>query len=236
VTHTRKLEYMRQDFVANVSHELRTPLTVIRGYLEMLLDETDTRQQRVFNTMMQQTLRMQSVVADLLLLSRLETALPQNKAKQKVAVAGLAKALAVEANMLSGSHSHTVLVDADDKLWLCGREDELRSAFANLIVNAVNYTPAGGRIIIRWYQDEAGAHFSVQDTGIGIPAEHISRVTERFYRVDKARSRDSGGTGLGLAIVKHVLLRHDGKLCIDSTVGKGSTFDCLFAAERVGRG
>lgn len=229
VTRLHRLEQMRRDFIANVSHELRTPLTVISGYLESLGDADDafTRQWgRSLKAMQQQAGRMQQLVNDLLLLSRLETernALPL----EEVDVPTLLGMLREDAVTL-GQGAHTVDLEADSELWLQGSGGELRSAFSNLINNAVRYTPEGGRITIRWYGDEAGAHFQVSDTGIGIAPQHIPRLTERFYRVDVGRSRESGGTGLGLAIVKHVLARHGGELGIESTVGEGSTFTCDF--------
>ncbi|HVV68076.1 MAG TPA: phosphate regulon sensor histidine kinase PhoR [Gammaproteobacteria bacterium] len=231
VTQLHHLERIRQDFVANVSHELRTPLTVVHGYLEMLLDEDDRKLQpykKMLEQMYQQSLRMQKLIEDLLLLSRLESEVTENERFKTVAVANLLKAITIDAKALSGSHLHHIKLIADHKLKIDGLENELRSAFSNLIFNAVNYTPARGHITIHWYKEGNNACLSVTDTGIGIKAEHIPRLTERFYRVDKARSRSSGGTGLGLAIVKHVLLLHKANLKILSEPGKGSTFICIF--------
>ncbi len=238
VTRLQLLERMRRDFVANVSHELRTPLTVVAGYLETLLedehDEAARRWQRTLQSMYEQSIRMQGIVEDLLMLSRLET---QSQPEQQVPVAvpGLLAQVREDAQRLSGAQAHQISLEADPGLWLMGSESELRSLFSNLAFNAVRYTPAGGRIQLRWCGDAQGAHFAIQDSGIGIAAHHLPRLTERFYRIDVGRSRGSGGTGLGLAIVKHVLLRHDGQLEVESELGKGSTFRCDFAPSRVFR-
>jgi len=235
VTLMHRLEQMRADFVANVSHELRTPLTVINGFLETLADGDEDsvgQWRRSLQIMQQQALRMQNIVEDLLLLSRLEYGrdkLPD----EPVAVPEFLSSLREEAELLSGDKAHVFEMDTDPELYLRGHTKELESAFTNLVSNAVRYTPAKGRIRIRWYEDAAGAHFEVRDTGVGIPREHLPRLTERFYRVDVARSREQGGTGLGLAIVKHVLKRHQAELHVDSEVGEGSTFRCDFPAEAV---
>lgn len=236
ITHTHHLENMRQDFVANVSHELRTPLTVVHGYLETILEENPVALQpwrKVFEQMMQQSLRMEQLVQDLLLLSRLETAQPEQQSHQRVAMNALLTAIVDDAHALSGAQSHRIHLQVNPKLDLYGQVDELRSAFSNLVFNAVHYTPANGNITVTWDVDDKGAYLSVQDTGIGIASKHLPRITERFYRVDKARSRASGGTGLGLAIVKHVLLRHDAQLNIISQLGQGSCFTCHFPMSRV---
>ncbi len=230
VTRLQRLEQMRRDFVANVSHELRTPLTVVTGFLETMNDGTspDTPQwARSLQLMQQQTRRMQRIVNDLLLLARLET---ENRISRPapVAVPALLAAIQEEALALSGEKAHVIRLEAEPSLWLQGSEEELRSAFSNLVFNAVQYTPDGGEILIRWHADDAGVHLAVKDAGVGIPAHHIPRLTERFYRVDVGRSRASGGTGLGLAIVKHVLGRHEGRLRIESALDKGSTFTCDF--------
>jgi len=230
VTHVRQLEQMRKDFVANVSHELRTPLTVIAGYLEPLLDNADEvnpRWRRPLQQMQQQAERMKHLLDDLLLLARLEAS-DSLQASQPVAVAPLLQAIVKDAQALSGTNDHRILLDAEPHLALKGNEAELRSAFSNLVFNAVKYTPAGGEIRIRWWGDRDGAHLSVQDTGIGIESRHLSRLTERFYRVDASRSASTGGTGLGLAIVKHALIHHNGRLEIASEPGKGSLFTCHF--------
>lgn len=229
VTSHLRLEQIRRDFMANVSHELRTPLTVVVGYLEALHDAEDEGLRpwrRELDVMHQQTGRMRHLVEDLLLLSRLEST--SLAALEIVAVPEMLAGLKKEAAVISGEKEHAITLDADPDLYLRGSRKELESAFANLIINAIRYTPAGGRIDLRWYREGNHAGFSVSDTGIGIPATHIPRLTERFYRVDVGRSRDSGGTGLGLAIVKHVLKRHRAELRIESQVGQGSTFACLF--------
>lgn len=225
VTHTYRLEKMRQDFVANVSHELRTPLTVFHGYLELLLAK---EQSPILMHMSEQTHRMETLVRDLLLLSRLENAEPDTAKHQAVDVAALVKSICQDAKSLSGDRKHRFVLELDSTVEIEGDKEELRSAFSNLVVNAVRYTPSKGLIKVRWYANEKGKHFEVSDTGIGIAAKHIDRITQRFYRVDKARSRDQGGTGLGLAIVKHVLLRHHGELTIQSEINKGSVFCCSF--------
>lgn len=230
IHHIQHLERMRQDFVANVSHELRTPLTVIHGYLEALLhqDLAETKPwKKIFLQMHQQTQRMENLIEDLLLLSRLECEEDENNTKNTVHVSALLKTIYKEAQTFSRDLDHDITLLVHD-LNLMGFESELRSLFSNIIFNAVKYTPAKGKIIIRWYRDQNLAKFSVEDTGIGIAPEHIPRLTERFYRVDPGRSRASGGTGLGLAIAKHVLLRHQGALHIKSELGKGSLFECFF--------
>ncbi|PIA65950.1 phosphate regulon sensor histidine kinase PhoR [Pseudomonas sediminis] len=231
VTRLYQLEQMRKDFVANVSHELRTPLTVIAGYLETLLDNVEAinpRWLRALQQMQQQGARMQTLLNDLLLLAKLEaTDYPSDN--QPVAADLMLLSIKNDAQALSGEHQHRITLEADPHLKLKGSEAELRSAFSNLVFNAVKYTPAGGDIRIRWWGDEQGAHLSVSDTGMGIEAKHVPRLTERFYRVDSSRASNTGGTGLGLAIVKHVLLRHRGNLEISSVPGKGSTFTCHFA-------
>lgn len=235
ITHIQHLERMRQDFVANVSHELRTPLTVIHGYLDILLDQDldETKPwKKIFTQMYQQTLRMENLIEDLLLLSRLESHEAENAVETKVAISALLETIWSEAKELSGEKQHLITLQSDEKLMLMGIEAELHSLFSNIIFNAVKYTPAKGTITIEWYLENDQAHFRVKDTGIGIASEHIPRLTERFYRVDPARSRESGGTGLGLAIAKHVLIRHDGKLDVTSELGKGSVFTCIFPKER----
>jgi two-component system phosphate regulon sensor histidine kinase PhoR len=231
VTRLHLLEQMRKDFVANVSHELRTPLTVICGYLETLLDnveEVNPRWVRALQQMQQQGGRMQTLLNDLLLLAKLEaTDYPSDN--QPVAVPALLQSIKNDAQALSGAKNQEITLDLESDWSLKGSEAELRSAFSNLIFNAVKYTPAEGKIRIRWWADGRGAHLSVQDSGIGIDTKHIPRLTERFYRVDSSRASNTGGTGLGLAIVKHVLLRHRGTMEINSVLGKGSVFICNFA-------
>ncbi|MGE6792088.1 phosphate regulon sensor histidine kinase PhoR [Pseudomonas guineae] len=230
ITRLHQLEQMRKDFVANVSHELRTPLTVISGYLETLLDNVENvnpRWLRALQQMQQQGGRMQNLLNDLLLLAKLEaTDYPSDN--QPVAVDLLLLSIKNDAQALSGERHHRISLEVDPHLKLKGSETELRSAFSNLVFNAVKYTPDEGEIHVRWWSDEQGAHLSVQDTGLGIEAKHLPRLTERFYRVDSSRASNTGGTGLGLAIVKHVLLRHRAHLDIISHLGKGSTFTCHF--------
>lgn len=224
VTQSERVDAMRRDFVANVSHELRTPLTVVKGFLETLLDAQpalDATRRHHLQLMHEQANRMSRLVDDLLLLSRLEsqeTALVD----EEVDVGQLVREIGEEARALSGGR-HTIAVEAA-ALGIRGSREELRSAFSNLVTNAIRYTPSGGRIWLRWRPAAEGVVFEVEDTGIGVAPEHIPRLTERFYRVDKSRSRETGGTGLGLAIVKHVLLRHDGKLDVTSQLGRGSVF------------
>jgi len=233
MTRMQRLERTRQDFVANVSHELRSPLTVISGYLETLADADEVSGEFAVQlaTMQAQTARMNRIVDDLMLLSRLESERPQAD-PEPVAVAAMIDAIADQARELGAEQSHVIELDIDNGLCLRGREAELYSAFSNLVFNAVRYTPAEGRIAIRWKQIDDEPVFSVEDSGVGIAPHHIPRLTERFYRVDTGRSRASGGTGLGLAIVKHVLLRHDGRLEIQSELEQGSSFRCCFPAGR----
>jgi len=227
VTQLHRLEQIRSDFIANVSHELRTPLTVMTGFLETLIDVGEHPFQRPLLLMAQQTTRMRNIVEDLLLLSRLE-AEPTIETIEPVQVVEMLTSICEEAKLLSGEQQHHITLDAQADLLIYGRYEELRSAFSNLIFNAVRYTPAQGKINICWYANAQGLHLEVNDTGEGIPPEHLPRLSERFYRVDVGRSRNRGGTGLGLAIVKHVLNRHKGQLHIESTLGKGSTFRCDF--------
>ncbi|MBI3560273.1 MAG: phosphate regulon sensor histidine kinase PhoR [Gammaproteobacteria bacterium] len=230
VTLLQRVEQIRRDFVANISHELRTPLTVMSGYLEILAGEEPikgTALQRPVELMQQQARRMYRLVEDLMLLSRLENEQKPIK-REVVAVPQMLSTLLEEAHVLSGDRHHQISLEVDAELFIYGDAKEIDSAFSNLVTNAVNYTPAGGRIELHWYQDDQGAHFAVIDNGIGIPPHHLPRLTERFYRVDVARSRETGGSGLGLAIVKHALSRHEASLRVDSEVGRGSTFICDF--------
>ncbi len=232
-----RLEAMRRDFVGNVSHELRTPLTVITGYLETLLDMDEVHHsqwRRSLESMQQQAERMERLVSDLLLLSRLETSEQDPAPEEPVAIPAIIYAVEEDARQVS-AEQHTVDVDVDSTLWLRGDGEQLRSVFSNLVNNAVKYTPDGGQIQIRWSAENEGATFVVEDTGVGIPANHLPRLTERFYRVDVGRSRERGGTGLGLAIVKHVLTRHGAELEIRSEVGRGSVFTARFPASRAVR-
>lgn len=234
VTRLYQLERMRRDFVANISHELRTPLTVLRGYLEILERGGNTAPNawtRSFRTMGDQAARMHNLIEDLLMLSRLESH-GKKSAEVPVAVPQMLTEICREARMLSGDRQHQIQLEADDNLWLRGDERELHSAFSNLVVNAIRYTSAQGNISIHWWKNEDRPCLEVCDSGQGIAAEHIPRLTERFYRVDKGRSSAQGGTGLGLAIVKHVLNRHGACLEIESELGQGSVFRCLFPRER----
>jgi len=222
------LNLIRRDFVANASHELRTPLTVVAGFLENLAHSpaTPAAHRRPLELMRRQSDRMRTIIEDLLTLSRLE--MDEHPAElAPVDVAEELQLILNEANALSAG-AHHFAVDIDPELMLMGNAAELRSAFSNLIYNAVKHTPAGTLVRVTWRQDAEGPVFSVQDNGQGIAQEHLPRLTERFYRVDKARSRDCGGTGLGLAIVKHVLNRHDARLVVASEPGRGSTFSCRF--------
>ncbi|MGN6739261.1 phosphate regulon sensor histidine kinase PhoR [Dyella sp.] len=225
-----RLEQVRRDFVANVSHELRTPLTVIHGYLELLDPEDVPELAPVLGEMRAQSKRMGQIVEDLLTLSRLET--QEHVTDERVAMAPLLATLRKEAEALSQGR-HKIVLESTAEADLLGSPKDLHSALSNLVSNAVRYTPAGGTITIRWQRSPEGAVYSVSDTGFGIPASHLSRLTERFYRVSSSRSRDSGGTGLGLSIVKHVLNLHQARLQIESTPGQGSTFSCHFGRERL---
>ena len=232
ITQREQVDAMRRDFIANVSHELRTPLTVVNGFMEVLLDDEheDTRR-RHLQLMHEQSQRMSRLVEDLLTLSRLESS-ETPIAEEVVDVQALMHEVAGEAAALSSGRHRIELRPA--RAYVRGNPEELRSAFGNLVSNAIRYTPEGGRITLAWQPgDQGSGRFEVTDTGIGVAPEHISRLTERFYRVDKSRSRETGGTGLGLAIVKHVLLRHDALLDIRSEVGKGSTFAAVFPAARL---
>ncbi len=225
------LEQMRRDFVANVSHELRTPLTVVHGYLDMLDPAEKPDWAPMLTEMQRQSQRMTQLVEDLLMLSRLEAqeALPE----ETVSMAPMLTTLKREAEALS-QRRHTITIEDTAGVDLWGSTKELHSAFSNLVSNAIRYTPAGGDIRIRFSsEDDGGTRLSVEDTGYGIPAAHLPRITERFYRVSTSRSRESGGTGLGLSIVKHVLNLHQARLEIESEVGRGSRFTCRFGRERV---
>ncbi|HEY6865596.1 MAG TPA: phosphate regulon sensor histidine kinase PhoR [Burkholderiales bacterium] len=233
VTQATRLETMRRDFVANVSHELRTPLTVLIGFLETVRElKLDPERSRDYlNLMAEQGRRMQRIIDDLLTLSTLESA-PAPEHDERVDVALLLARVLGEAQALSAGR-HRVRLDAEEGFDLLGAENELASAFGNLASNAVRYTPAGGEVRLVWRASPEGATFAVEDTGLGIEREHLPRLTERFYRVDRGRSRESGGTGLGLAIVKHALARHQGALEIVSEPGRGSRFAARFPARRV---
>jgi two-component system phosphate regulon sensor histidine kinase PhoR len=224
---------MRKEFVANVSHELRTPLTVINGYLETLNESKtmdELRWRRAISQMLNQSHRMEALIKDLMVLSRLESVSVTNN---HVAVDIKPMLVSIKEETLAVFRANlTINIDCDESIRLLGNPDELRSAFTNLIINAAKYTQQDGLISIRWYSDERHAYLEVEDDGEGIDAYHLPRITERFYRVDKSRSVETGGTGLGLAIVKHILLRHQAELKISSEPDNGSTFCCVFPANR----
>ncbi len=232
VTQSERLDRMRRDFVANVSHELRTPLTVLSGFLETVrelpLDENERN--RYLGLMAEQSQRMQSIVEDLLTLSTLESS-PAPPENERIIMRELLDKLRRDAEALSGGRHRIVLENHGGDL--AGAEAEIASALGNLVSNAVRYTPEGGEIRILWESGERGGDFSVIDTGIGIDARHIPRLTERFYRADTGRSRAAGGTGLGLAIVKHALSRHQAVLEITSVPGRGSCFTARFPENRL---
>jgi two-component system phosphate regulon sensor histidine kinase PhoR len=224
------LEQVRRDFVANVSHELRTPLTVVHGYLDMLEPDEHPEWADLLREMRVQSRRMTQIVEDLLTLSRLEA--QERATEEPVDMRSQLASLKREAEALSGGR-HPIVINDPCQLDLLGSAKELHSAFSNLVSNAVRYTPPGGRIEIRYSLDPDGSvRLAVIDSGQGIPAQHLPRITERFYRVSNSRSRETGGTGLGLSIVKHVLNLHQAHLEIRSEVGAGSEFACVFAAAR----
>jgi two-component system, OmpR family, phosphate regulon sensor histidine kinase PhoR len=232
VTQAERVETMRRDFVANVSHELRTPLTVLVGFLETVRDlPLDAQRVRDYIGMMsEQAARMQRIIGDLLTLSTLESAPPPTE--DRVPIAPLLERLRADAEALSAGR-HEISVSGTGGHDVMGSESELYSAFSNLVSNAIRYTPAKGKVRLLWHDDEDGARFCVEDTGVGIAPEHIPRLTERFYRVDRGRSRETGGTGLGLAIVKHALARHHAILDIESRPGAGSRFTARFPPQRL---
>jgi len=230
-----KIDTMRRDFIANVSHELRTPLTVVGGFLETLMDAKDAvtdGTKHYFDMMISQTNRMRLIIEDLLTLSKIES---NNEVPERTVI-NMQKILSMiqkDAEALSGGQ-HQITMQAKEALDIKGSQEELISAFTNLVSNAIRYSPEGGNITINWQLNNDGqAVFSVTDSGIGIEEQHLVRLTERFYRVDNSRSRDTGGTGLGLAIVKHILNRHKARLDIESTIGKGSTFSIIFPESRI---
>ena len=250
VTNMIQLERMRQDFVANVSHELRTPLTVIRGYLETFQDfplpdsistsqdtsndnpnnnPSNSRLQSAFTQMLGQTLRMESLVKDLLTLSSLE--IDTSPETQEEINLGTLTASICNELFAAGTDNRTITNACPEHIILKGNPEEIRSAITNLLTNAIKYTEDNGEIWISWEGNENGGRYKVKDNGIGISEEHLPRLTERFYRVDKSRSVKTGGTGLGLAIVKHILIRHNASLDIQSELGIGSTFTCCFRAD-----
>lgn len=236
VSQLERLENVRRDFVANVSHEMRTPLTVVGGFLETLIDGLDdfSREDVIhFLTLAsEQSTRMQRLIEELLTLSALETGAPAQIDDEPVDAVGLVREVAAEAELLSAGR-HTLSLVVEGEAALLGSRKELHSAFSNLASNAVRYTPAGGHIEIGWRAGLECGEYWVRDDGIGIDPAHIPRLTERFYRVDRGRSRETGGTGLGLAIVKHIVTRHQGELVIESELGKGSRFAMRFPAPRL---
>ena len=230
ITQVHRLEMMRKDFVGNVSHELRTPITVIIGYLENLLDNRqilDNKWAKAIDQMYQQSRRVENILRDLLTLSRLETRATSSNLT-RVNVKDLLNEVRNDTLNLFEDHHHNITVDCDDELMLTADRSELYSAVSNLCINAAKYTPEGGTIQLQGSRTVNGIEISVTDNGIGIEAQHIPRLTERFYRVDVSRSSNTGGTGLGLAIVKHILARHGATLHIESESGKGSQFTCRF--------
>ena len=235
ISQLERLENMRRDFVANVSHELKTPLTVVSGFVEMLVDDFDAYPREdalhYLRLVQEQSGRMQHLIDDLLTLSALETG-SLTPLDERVEVPALLASIQQEAQALSAGR-HQISLVCDGPPVLLGCANELRSAFGNLASNAVRYTPDGGRVELIWQRTADGAAFTVADSGIGIAPQHIPRLTERFYRVDRSRSRETGGTGLGLAIVKHVLTRHQGRLEVESEAGKGSRFSACFPALRI---
>ncbi|ELB1139397.1 TPA: phosphate regulon sensor histidine kinase PhoR [Vibrio parahaemolyticus] len=235
VSQLKQLEGMRRNFFANVSHELRTPMTVLQGYLEMTEDPdmiVGPMWTKAHGVMTEQLNRMNSLVNQLLTLSKIEAA-PMHELEDVVNVPAMLEVIEKEAISLSGDDQHKLKFDVDTSLRVLGDDDQLRSAISNLVYNAVKYTPPGANIHVRWYQTAQGACLEVEDSGDGIEPQHLHRLTERFYRVDKARSRDTGGSGLGLAIVKHALSHHDSHLEIQSEVGVGSKFSFVLPSRLV---
>lgn len=238
ITETSRLQEMRKDFVANVSHELRTPLTVINGYLETLSDvqsvgvtKDELRWRRAIEQMLVQSRRMESLIKDLIALSRLES-ISEQSVQSLIDVSPMIERIREEA-LATVKGKRDIIIECDDSIQLQGNSDEIHSAFANLVLNAAKYTPENGTIWVRWYRrSPQQVCLTVEDNGDGIDSHHIPRLTERFYRVDKSRSIDTGGTGLGLAIVKHILFRHQAELSITSELGSGSNFTCVFPHSR----
>ncbi|MGL5976476.1 MAG: phosphate regulon sensor histidine kinase PhoR [Aeromonas sobria] len=237
VTRLRSLEKTRKHFVSNVSHELRTPLTVLKGYLEMTAEMAEeplspAMWAKAHRVMMEQTIRMDNLVNQLLMLSRIEAA-PTVDLSHLVDMPAMLGLLEQEARALSGDRAHLIEFMVQPDLLVRGDQEQMRSAVSNLVYNAIHYTPAGRKITVEWRKQGAMALFAVSDEGEGIAPEHLARLTERFYRVDKARSRHTGGSGLGLAIVKHALSHHDAQLEIESRVGVGSRFSFLIPGRMV---
>lgn len=234
VTKIHNMEKMRQEFIASTSHELRTPLTVIIGYLESLRDMKNLEgNEPVIEAMLGQARRMESIIRDMLLLARLES-LKNHRAntRKTINIENVIKQIRQEAEA-TGAWTHQLEFDVDSSINLYGNETEIHSAFSNLLQNALRYTPAKCHIKVSWKGYDKGAQYCVEDNGPGIAKKHLARLTERFYRVDVSRSRETGGTGLGLAIVEQIMKHHDGELIIESEIGKGSRFICNFPAEVV---
>jgi len=229
-TEDHNVEQIRRDFVANISHELRTPLTVLQGYLELLQDHGSRDVSDAVGRMLTQTAQMQALLDDLLELSRLQSDEIRGE-EEVVDVPAMLMQLKEQGEELSRGQ-HELVFDVANGLWLSGIASDLEKAFGNLISNAIKYTPEGGRVEVSWRDSEAGPRLDVRDTGIGIPSRHIPRLTERFYRVGSDRARQTGGTGLGLSIVKHVLNAHQATLTIESELGEGSLFRCVFPRDR----
>lgn len=235
ISQLHRLELMRKDFVGNVSHELGTPITVIKGYLEAILDniqDLDGKWEKPVIQMHQQSSRMENIVKDLLALSALETGTPSRK-QSSFALIQLLSEIVNDARQIFAQQDHQFSLSCDENIKFIGDRGELYSAIANLVSNAAKYTPYQGKINIRIRLSEDFLEAHVEDNGPGIEAQHLPRLTERFYRVDVSRSSETGGTGLGLAIVKHIVNRHDGELTVSSEVGKGSCFTCRFPLSRV---
>ncbi len=230
ITDVENLDRIRRDFIANISHEMRTPLTVLLGYLELLQDQPDKLDPKTARSMFKQATQMHALLDDLLELSRLQDAEIRSGAT-RVDIPAMLAQLKEQAEEY-GKGKHELQFEIQPDLNLSGIEVDLRSAFQNLLINAVNYTPAGGKIKVRWQATDEALVLSVKDSGIGIPNKDLPRITERFYRVGSDRARQTGGTGLGLAIVKHVLNSHQARLEISSKLGKGSEFRCVFPLER----
>ncbi|WP_319783630.1 phosphate regulon sensor histidine kinase PhoR [Oceanisphaera sp. IT1-181] len=233
VTRLRSLEQVRKTFVANVSHELRTPLTVLKGYMEILEEPPEPAMwQKTRLVMLDQTLRMEALVKQLMTLNRIEAS-NSVASDQVVDLPAILAMLKLEAQALSGEKGHELCFEVDEQLLVLGDQEQLRSTVSNLVYNAIRHTSANTRIVVEWRREGQQARFSVTDSGEGIAFEHLNRLTERFYRVDKARSRHTGGSGLGLAIVKHALAHHDSRLEISSQLGKGSCFSFTLPEHRV---
>ena len=233
-TRLRRLENMRRDFIANLSHELRTPLTVLRGYLETLQvhPKTEPEFSRIYLEMSQQSARMGTLLKDLITLSRLESA-DTHRQFDALNLGDLIQRVVQDARNLDVYMGHIIEINGEEKLMIRGVESELYSAFGNLVFNAVRHTPANTRIQVSYGRSRKGLRVVIEDNGPGIETRHLSRLTERFYRIDAGRSSDTGGTGLGLAIVKHALASHGARLHIKSVPGQGSSFSCVFSGEQL---